>query len=78
MNKTQQPQSTTGIDSVPSDLDSPQAKLVYLYLATTDGSTVDDISQSLAMKKISVLSLLSTLRSADHVTERDQRYVVTA
>lgn len=65
------------VESVPDDLDSAQAKLVYLYLATTGGSTVEDISRTLTMTKLSVLSLLNTLSSNDHVEKRKERYVVT-
>ncbi|WP_265107937.1 helix-turn-helix domain-containing protein [Halosolutus halophilus] len=64
------------IEPVPDDLDSAQAKLVYLYLAATGGSTVEDLSRTLAMKKISVLSLLNALSSGGYVEQRDESYVV--
>ncbi|MFC4541808.1 helix-turn-helix domain-containing protein [Halosolutus amylolyticus] len=62
---------------MPDDLDSAQAKLVYLYLATTGGSTIEDLSRTLALKKITVLSLLNTLSSGGYVAQRDETYVVT-
>jgi len=64
--------------SIPTDLDSAQAKLVYFYLATAGGSTADDVSQTLRMKKISVLSLLRTLQNSGHVESRGDQYVTTS
>lgn len=55
---------------LPDGIDSPQAKLVYLYLAATDGATVDDLAEALSMKKLSVLSVLRSL-SAEGLIERD-------
>ena len=55
------PDTTT---SLPSELASPRAKLVYLYLDTTGQATADELAASLSMKKLAVLSVLRSLRSA--------------
>ena len=69
--------SERSLDPVPDDLDSAQAKLVYLCLAATGGSTVEELGETLALKKITILSLLDTLSGAGYVDERDGEYVLT-
>ena len=61
----QQPGIT--FDSVPDELESPRAKLVYLYLAVSGWSTVPDIQHALGLKKIALLSILDTLDKRDLV-----------
>jgi len=47
---------------LPSELQSPRAKLVYLYLTTNGDATVSEMGESLNMKKLSLYSILKTLR----------------
>ncbi|WIV68583.1 MarR family transcriptional regulator [Natrialbaceae archaeon AArc-T1-2] len=70
-------QATTRIDPVPEELASPRAKLVYLYLDAAGGATVDDLNQTLAMKKIAILSVLNELASNDLVEKNGDEYVAT-
>ncbi len=64
------------LEPVPDDLDSAQAKLVYLSLEATGGATIEDLGATLAMKKLSILSVLNTLSSAGHVDRRGEQYIV--
>ena len=64
-----------GISELPTELESPQGKLVYLFLEATDGATVDDLGQTLAMKKINVLSVLRSLSSQGLIEKRGETYV---
>lgn len=50
------------VPSLPTDLQSPRAKLVYLYLTTNGDATVSEMGDSLGMKKLSLYSILKTLR----------------
>ena len=68
--QTQKQRSTEQFDGVPEQLGSPQSKLVYIYLEATGGATVDDLNTALSMKKIAVLSILSSL-SSDGLVEKD-------
>lgn len=52
---------------LPPDLQSPRSKLVYLYLDTNDGATLEELERDLDMPKISLLSVLNELSSLDHV-----------
>lgn len=68
--------ATTQLDPLPDQLDSPQAKLVYLYLEASGGATATDLNEVLAMKKIAVLSVLSCLEGESLVEKNDAEYVV--
>lgn len=71
MNET----ATTGLDvSIPTDLESARAKLVYLYLAASGGATADDLCEDLAVTKGAVLSITGTLRERGHLERTDGRY----
>ncbi|WP_435553022.1 helix-turn-helix domain-containing protein [Natrinema sp. CGMCC1.2065] len=66
--------TTTPAVSIPTDLDSARAKLVYLYLAATGGATADDLCDDLAVTKGTVLSITGTLRDRGYLERRDGRY----
>ncbi|QCC56729.1 MarR family transcriptional regulator (plasmid) [Natronorubrum bangense] len=75
--KTQKQRPASRIDPVPDTLDSAQAKLVYIYLEATDGATVEELGATLAMQKLSILSVLNTLSSAGIVEQDGDEYVVS-
>ncbi|WP_128904991.1 helix-turn-helix domain-containing protein [Halorubrum amylolyticum] len=52
----------TAAPALPPELQSPRAKLVYLYLTTNGNATVSEMGDSLGMKKLSLYSILKTLR----------------
>ncbi|PAU82705.1 TrmB family transcriptional regulator [Halorubrum salipaludis] len=52
----------TAAPALPPELQSPRAKLVYLYLTTKGDATVSEMGDSLGMKKLSLYSILKTLR----------------
>lgn len=62
--------------AVPDTIDSPRAKLVYLYLEAAADATVEDIQSALDMKRISLYSVLETLADRDLVEQKDGRYGV--
>ena len=55
------------VAAVPDDIESPRAKLVYLYLATSGRATVDELADSLGMQKMALFSVLGTLDACDVV-----------
>lgn len=65
-------------ETLPEDISSPRAKLVYLYLDVTEAATVEDLQACLDMKKIDLLSVLNSLTTAGHVEAIDGTYAVTA
>lgn len=69
--------ATPKINPLPDDLSSPQAKLVYLYLEATGGATLDDLNETLAMKKIAILSVLNSLTSRGLVDTDGSHYVAS-
>lgn len=73
---SQKQRSEPRIEPIPEELDSAQAKLVYLCLEATGGATADDLGDLLTMKQLSILSLLNTLSSEDLIERRGEEYVV--
>lgn len=69
---------TARIEPVPEDVESAQAKLVYVYLAATGSATIDELRETLALKKITLLSVLRSLMRAGIVEKDGSNYVVTA
>lgn len=61
---------------VPTELQSPQAKLVYLYLSTHGSATITELQESLGMKKLSLYGILKTLREEGIVGQRTDEYVL--
>ncbi|WP_408958934.1 helix-turn-helix domain-containing protein [Natrinema sp. 74] len=62
--------------AVPTDLASPQAKLVYLSLLVSEGATATDLRQSLGLSKLTLFAVLESLIDADHVRRTEDGYVV--
>ncbi|MXV63279.1 MarR family transcriptional regulator [Natronorubrum sp. JWXQ-INN-674] len=71
----EQVRANNEISQLPTDLASPQGKLVYLYLEATGGATVDELGQVLTMKKIAILSVCNSLSSQGLIEKRDGEYV---
>ncbi|WP_435065990.1 TrmB family transcriptional regulator [Halobaculum sp. EA56] len=66
----------TPMTQLPDGVSSPRAKLVYLYLATHGAVPEDDLCEGLSMKRISLYSILKTLREAGHVEKTGGRYAL--
>lgn len=73
----QQQLAKAQIDPLPDDLCSPQSKLVYLYLEAAEGATLNELNETLSMKKMDVLTVLRSLSSDDLVDRDGDRYVAT-
>ena len=70
-------QATSRSLALPETVESPRAKLVYLYLQTTGGATVADLRAELDLPKLTLFSILKTLRSRELVECENERYRVT-
>ncbi|SEP13646.1 Sugar-specific transcriptional regulator TrmB [Halogranum amylolyticum] len=69
-------QSTAGENiTVPAELDSPQSKLVYLYLTVEGETTIDEITTSLGMKKLSLYPTLNRLSQNGFIHQTGETYV---
>lgn len=68
-------QLTKQTEELPAKLESPRAKLVYLYLQTT-GSSLEDLQSALDIPKITLYSVLRTLRERSLVEKQGQQFVV--
>lgn len=72
------PQADDRLDSLPDDLDSPRAKLVYLALAVAGSATLAELQEILDVPKLTLLSVLDTLSGRELVEETDDGYVPIA
>ena len=63
--------------SLPDELVSPRAKLVYLYLETTRGATLDELQVGLGLPKMSLYTIVRTLRERELVTQDGERVTLS-
>jgi len=61
---------------MPTDLRSPRAKLVYLFLSMNGTTTISELQDGLNMKKISLYSILKTLEKEDLISKDGERYAL--
>ncbi|NHN49597.1 TrmB family transcriptional regulator [Halostella sp. JP-L12] len=64
----------SGEATLPRELKSPRAKLVYLYLSTRGGATVEALQDGLHLEKITLFSILETLSRQDLVRKDADTY----
>ncbi|WP_423751343.1 helix-turn-helix domain-containing protein [Salinirarus marinus] len=62
----------------PAELVSAESKLVYFYLRSCESATVDDLHESLGMKKITIYPVLDSLRGRGLVARDGQSFRATA
>jgi DNA-binding MarR family transcriptional regulator len=60
---------------LPDDLTAADSKLVYLFVAVSDGATVDDLQTALDIKKISLFPVLDTLSERGLIERVEDEYV---
>ncbi|EFW93090.1 hypothetical protein ZOD2009_04482 [Haladaptatus paucihalophilus DX253] len=63
---------------MPDELDSPRAKLVYLSLATTGGATLDELQTGLDLPKITLYTIIRTLRERGLVRQDGEALTLAA
>jgi DNA-binding MarR family transcriptional regulator len=63
---------------LPDDLTAADSKLVYLFVAVSDGATVDDLQAALDIKKISLFPVLDTLSERGLIERVEDEYVARA
>ncbi len=59
---------------LPDTLDTSGSKLVYLYLKVEEEATINELHTALGMKKITLYSLLQTLKATDLVDQEGAIY----
>jgi predicted transcriptional regulator len=65
---------TMPTDTLPDDITSPAAKLVYLYLDCAGPTTISDLSVALDMRKLGLYSVLDALAGKDLVDNDGETY----
>lgn len=64
-------------NAMPADVESPRGKLVYLYIDTVGGASLDELVDGLDVQRITLYSILKTLQERGLVTKDDDRYVTS-
>lgn len=62
------------LEAIPEEIQSPSAKLVYLYLAAAGDATVTELQRRLGLSKLTLFSVLDALAAEDLVRETDSGY----
>ena len=62
--------------SLPGELESPRAKLVYLFLSMNGTVTISELQESLDMKKIALYSVLKCLEKEDLIAKNGDSYAL--
>lgn len=70
---TQQPTADENV-TVPRELDSPRSKLVYLFLTVEGEATIDELTNSLGVKKISLYPTLNRLAQNGFIHQTGETY----
>jgi len=60
--------------SLPDELNSPRAKLVYLYLTMAGDATVTELQRALGLSKLALFSILDTLTTNNLVQQTEAGY----
>ncbi|MCO8245261.1 MULTISPECIES: helix-turn-helix domain-containing protein [unclassified Haladaptatus] len=69
---------TTPIAPLPDELDSPRSKLVYLSLSTTGGATLDELQNGLDLPKITLYTVIRSLRERGLVNQDGESLTLAA
>jgi len=64
----------SGEATLPRELESPRAKLVYLFLSARGGATIESLADGLHLEKITLFSILDTLSKRDLVRKDADTY----
>jgi len=78
MSATQMISRSTNAPDLPDDLTAADSKLVYLFVAVSDGATVDDLQTALDIKKISLFPVLNTLSKRGLIERVEEQYVTAS
>jgi len=67
----------TRLESLPEEIESSTAKLVYLALDANGAATVDELRETLDLQKLVLFETLGTLESKGLVDADGRRYLTT-
>jgi len=62
--------------SVPDEINSSTAKLVYVYLKSVMSATLEEICKSLSLKQLTLLPILDSLRKNGLIKKSNQVYTI--
>ena len=75
---TQQKTTTTTIDQMPTEFESSNGKLVYLYLTTVTEATISELKEALDMQELTLFPTLAILEDKDLIERDGETFTHTA
>lgn len=63
--------------ALPPEIESPRAKLVYLYLSWQGEASIAELEADLGMKKLTLYGVLGPLCSRELVEQDGENYVIS-
>lgn len=62
--------------SIPEEINSSNAKLIYVYMKSVTTATLEQICSALSMKKITLYPIISTLKNKGFITKSNNVYKI--
>lgn len=63
--------------SLPQDIESSKAKLIYTYICSQDGASIAEIRDDLRMKTVEILPILRTLENKGLICGSSSEYKIS-
>jgi DNA-binding MarR family transcriptional regulator len=61
--------------AVPDGIESPRAKLVYVYCSVSGGATTDQLCDNLSITRLTLYPILESLKERELIEREDDQYV---
>jgi DNA-binding MarR family transcriptional regulator len=71
-----EPPSVDAFTAVPDGIESPRAKLVYVYCSVTDGASTDQLCDNLSITRLTLYPILESLEDRELIERENDQYVV--
>ena len=76
--RVEPPVASRALTSIPDAVESPNAKLVYLYLATHGDASLPELGRALGLTKLTLYGVLGPLRDGGVVVRDSGRYALAS
>lgn len=70
--------TATPIDQMPTELESSNGKLVYLYLTTVEEATISGLKETLNMQELTLFPTLAILEDKDLIERDGETFALAA
>jgi DNA-binding MarR family transcriptional regulator len=75
MDMSMEAPSMDALTTIPDGIESPRAKLVYVYCSVTDGATTEQLCDNLSITRLTLYPIIESLEKRDLIERDDDQYV---